>query len=160
MLSRTKKSNNKFKEIDCAYIPLTPKYDMVFPKTLRNCLYKEKTSRKDFHPKIFLKKQDAPLQKNFSDIFLIDNRKSNDKKSIKDYREINSSESQIYNNYLENIFKDIMNKKILNEEEMNVNEAKLKKIMKGNKINNNYKKLLNLFNQYKFLNEKYNYEFN
>ena len=43
---------------------------------------------------------------------------------------------------------------------MNIDETKLKKIMKGNKINNNYKKLLNLFNQYKFLNEKYNYEFN
>ena len=205
MLSRTKKSNNKFKEIDCAYIPLTPKYDMVFPKTLRNCLYKEKTSRKDFHPKYRINKNEFFIdldkvydnynnhkksfsfsidkisgrdkfnnktkevndieqkkfyQKNFSDIFLIDNRKSNDKKSIKDYREINSSESQIYNNYLENIFKDIMNKKILNEEEMNIDETKLKKIMKGNKINNNYKKLLNLFNQYKFLNEKYNYEFN
>ena len=205
MLSRTKKSNNKFKEIDCAYIPLTPKYDMVFPKTLRNCLYKEKTSRKDFHPKYRINKNEFFIdldkvydnynnhkksfsfsidkisgrdkfnnktkevndieqkkfyQKNFSDIFLIDNRKSNDKKSIKDYREINSSESQICNNYLENIFKDIMNKKILNEEEMNIDETKLKKIMKGNKINNNYKKLLNLFNQYKFLNEKYNYEFN
>ena len=52
MLSRTKKMKLNSNEINSAYNPLTPKYNLVHPKIIINFMYKEQTSRKkDFIPK-------------------------------------------------------------------------------------------------------------
>ena len=52
MLSRTKKLKLNSNIITSAYSPLTPRYDLVHPKIIRDFMYKEPTSRKkDFSPK-------------------------------------------------------------------------------------------------------------
>ena len=52
MLSRTKKLKLNSNEIIGAHSPLTPRYDLVHPKIIRDFMYKEPTSRKkDFSPK-------------------------------------------------------------------------------------------------------------
>ena len=60
--------------------------------------------------------------------------------------------------FLENIYKQII-KNILNKEKKTIEEARLKKIISGNKINSNYKKLFNIFIEHKFLNDLNDYQF-
>ena len=60
--------------------------------------------------------------------------------------------------FLENIYKKII-KTILNKEKKTIEEARLKKIINGNKINSNYKKLFNIFIEHKFLNDINDYQF-
>ena len=59
-----------------------------------------------------------------------------------------------YNNKLENIYKQLIEKDILNKEVMNENDKNINKIIKGNKINSNYKKIINNYNRIKMT--KYN----
>ncbi len=60
--------------------------------------------------------------------------------------------------FLENMYKQII-KNILNKEKKTIEEARLKKIISGNKINSNYKKLFNIFIEHKFLNDLNDYQF-
>ena len=51
MLSRKENQNKKLKEIDNVYIPINPRYDSIYPKSIINIIYKEKIPRKEFHSK-------------------------------------------------------------------------------------------------------------
>lgn len=53
----------------------------------------------------------------------------------------------IYNSNLENSYKKLMNKIFLNKQKISEEDKKLKRILSGNKININYKKLLKYFNR-------------
>ena len=208
MLSRTKKMKLNSNEINSAYNPLTPKYNLVHPKIIINFMYKEQTSRKkDFIPKYrknnyefffdlnkvynkynnhkeapsfslekipgrepynLNKKDKSKMEKEKFDKNRINNElneKINDIMKLKIDKFINFEKLQkgekISNNILENAFQEILKKIILNKEKKNNNDVRLYKAMCGNKINNNYIKLLKVFSEYKFLinlNSKGNYK--
>ena len=208
MLSRTKKMKFNSNEINSAYNPLTPKYNLVHPKIIINFMYKEQTSRKkDFIPKYrknnyefffdlnkvynkynnhkeapsfslekipgrepynLNKKDKSKMEKEKFDKNRINNElneKINDIMKLKIDKFINfeklQKEEKISNNILENAFQEILKKIILNKEKKNNNDVRLYKAMCGNKINNNYIKLLKVFSEYKFLidlNSKGNYK--
>ena len=93
------------------------------------------------------------------------NEKINDIMKLKIDKFINfeklQKEEKISNNILENSFQEILKKIILNKEKKNINDTRLYKAMCGNKINNNYLRLLKVFSEYKFLidlNTKGNYK--
>ena len=73
-------------------------------------------------------------------------RKISDEK-IKNKNNNNSHGFIIYNDNLENAYKKLMEKNILNKEILTENDISLKRIIKGNKININYKKLLKYYNE-------------
>ena len=199
MLSRKTKKNKNENEISNICSPITPKYDIIYPKTVVNFLYKEKIPRKDFSPKY--RKYDYEFFLDYDKVYNkynnhresqsfsldkicgrerhyqnmreeskcyqgpISDRNIRDIKINKDINNIiklfinnnlNSKSLNQYgynntNDYLENIYKKIINN-ILDKEKKSIEEARLKKIINGKKINANYKKLFNLFIEHKFLN--------
>ena len=59
---------------------------------------------------------------------------------------------------LENIYKKII-KNLLNKEKKTMEEARLNRIVAGSNINKSYKKLLNIFIKYPFMNDINNVDF-
>ena len=200
MLSRTKKLKVNSNEIFSAYSPITPRYDLVHPKIIRDFMYKEPTSRKkDFSSKyrkikfeFFFdldkvyskynnhkeapsfslekisgrkpfnhnKKEETKNEKEKSEKINNKNElneKINDIMKLKIEKLIDSEsiqqEKKTNNIILENTFQEIIKKAILNKEKKNNDDKRLYKAMSGNKINSSYIKLLNIFSEYKFLND-------
>ena len=89
---------------------------------------------------------DIKINKNIIDIMKL--YKSNNLTS----KAINQYGYKANDDFLENIYKKII-KNILNKEKKTIKEARLKKIINGNKINSNYKKLFNIFVEHRFLND-------
>ena len=201
MLSRKENQNKKLKEIDNVYIPINPRYDSIYPKSIINIIYKEKIPRKEFHSKYrkydneFILDLDKVYNKynnhreiqSFSfDKFTgrkklfepnkneefneekeslsgkkISNKKLND--NITDNLDLYKKENLNSNNkskygyntkddLLENIYKKII-KNLLNKEKKTMEEARLNRIVAGSNINKSYKKLLNIFIKYPFMND-------
>ena len=102
----------------------------------------------DQSDKNFTKEINNKEGKNTIDIIksYFNKRKINDDK-IKDKNDNNNNGVIIYNDNLENAYKQILEKNILNKEILTENDINLKRIISGNKININYKKLLKYYNQ-------------
>ena len=201
MLSRKKKKNKDIglSEISNIIGPTTPKYDIIYPKTVIDFIYKEKIPRKNFSPKyrkydyeffldldkVYNKYNNHKESQSFS-IEKISGREKNNQKEIENSkfnnillserttnynalnRDINNLIKLYINNnlttknlnqygyntnndYLENIYKKIISN-ILDKEKKIIKDARIKKIINGNKINSSYTKLFNIFIEHKFLN--------
>ena len=188
MLSRKNKENNYSKEIGGIYNSVSPKYDFIHPKTIVNFLYKEKTiNKKNFSPKyrknkfefvldldkVYNKYNNHRESQSFS-MDKIQGRKqlykkdeeskeqkierNNSNKENIDSNKINISERNLINTYLEDCYKNIIKKSILNKDKKTIDDCRLNKAIIGHKINSNYKKLLKIFNDYKFMHEINNKE--
>ena len=188
MLSRKNKENNYSKEIGGIYNSVSPKYDFIHPKTIVNFLYKEKTiNKKNFSPKyrknkfefvldldkVYNKYNNHRESQSFS-MDKIQGRKqlykkdeeskeqkierNNSNKENIDSNKINISERNLINTYLEDCYKNIIKKSILNKDKKTIDDCRLNKAIIGHKINANYKKLLKIFNDYKFMHEINNKE--
>ena len=186
MLSRKNKQNKDSKEIGGIYNSVSPKYDYIHPKTIFNFLYKEKTiSKKNFSPKyrkntfevaldldkVYNKYNNHRESQSFS-MEKIQGRKQlnkkdedskekkfkrNNKENI-DTNKNNISERNLINTYLEGCYKNIIKQSILNKDKKTIEDCRLIKAIIRNKINANYKKLVKIFNDYKFMHEINNKE--